>query len=174
MLLYYANFSRELGRLPTDNDLRFKDRQDTAFPSTGAFARLGTKRELIGLLVKFCRLKGGYLDVIEMCERYIEQQRQPADSLKFDDSLSIGYVYLYKHGSRQEYKIGKTNNALRREGELRIELPERIEPIHFITTDDPAGVEAYWHRRFAMKRKLGEWFALTADDVRAFKRWKRI
>lgn len=85
-----------------------------------------------------------------------------------------GYVYLLKHGNRREYKIGRTWNAVRREGEVRIELPEKLESIHYIKTDDPVGVENYWHRRFADKRKEGEWFALTAADVRAFKRWRRI
>ena len=63
---------------------------------------------------------------------------------------------------------------MRREGELGIQLPERLQPVHYIKTDDPVGIENYWHAPFASKRKEGEWFALTAQDVRAFKRWKRI
>lgn len=81
---------------------------------------------------------------------------------------------MVRHGSRREYKIGRTNNPIRREGEISVELPQKLEPIHVITTDDPAGIEAYWHRRFAEKRLKNEWFALMPDDVRAFKRWRRI
>lgn len=86
----------------------------------------------------------------------------------------VGFVYLIKHGSRREYKIGKTNDRLRREGEISLQLPEKIAPIHYIETDDPSGIENYWHKRFAEKRKEGEWFSLSEEDVRNFKRWKRI
>jgi hypothetical protein len=81
---------------------------------------------------------------------------------------------LIKHGNRAEYKIGRTLNPVRREGEIRLELPEKLQPVHYIKTDDPSGVVKYWHDRFAKQAKEGEWFALTFADVQAFKRWKRI
>ena len=66
------------------------------------------------------------------------------------------------------HKIGATTNILRREGELQLHVPGGIEPIHYLETDDPFGIEAYWHRRFEDRRENGEWFRLTSDDVAAF------
>lgn len=68
------------------------------------------------------------------------------------------------------YKIGRSNSAGRREYEVGLKLPVRTTLIHEIATDDPAGIEAYWHKRFASRRGHGEWFDLTPEDVTAFRR----
>ena len=68
------------------------------------------------------------------------------------------------------YKLGRTNAAGRRLRELAIQLRGKPDTVHVIETDDPEGIEQYWHSRFETKRQGGEWFALTQDDVGAFKK----
>jgi len=171
-----ATFIEELGHFPVVGELRMRAKSVNGFPSHSTIGRLGSKAELATRLVEYAG-RTGKPTVAQLAGPVaalgVKQQRGK-DQLESFRGEPAGYVYLIKHGNRSEYKIGKTNNPLRREGELRLQLPERLEPLHYIETDDPAGIETYWHTRFASKRKEGEWFALAPADVQAFKRWKRI
>jgi hypothetical protein len=165
--------TRSLGHVPTLDDLLLVTRNDSTFPSEKVFRRLGSKPQRASRVVAFCETNAGNDDVAILW-RQVASTESPQTEEAASAAPVVGYVYLLKHGSRREYKIGRTINPLRREGEIGIQLPEKVRPVHYIETDDPAGIESYWHARFAGKRKEGEWFVLTAEDVRAFKRWKRI
>jgi hypothetical protein len=165
----YARLARELGRLPVRGDLLLKARSDSSFPSKSAFERFGRKAKLIKRLLEYCGSREGYEDVARLCEEHAAGNREvPDESARVEEK--VGFVYLIKSG--RFYKIGKTNAAGRREYELAIQLPEKVKTIHVIRTDDPSGIEAYWHKRFEAKRKKGEWFELGAAVVAAFKRRK--
>ena len=86
------------------------------------------------------------------------------------DEDDHGFVYLIKHD--KDYKIGKAKHAGKRNYDLGLILPRDIEKIHVISTDDPAGIEKYWHDRFKDKRGKGEWFNLTRQDIETFKKRK--
>jgi hypothetical protein len=166
----YAGLAQELGRLPAKGDLRLKSRGDSGFPNEKTFERFGTKPELVGKVLVHCRSIGdGFEDVARMCEEYASRRHTVLDESRSQE-VQIGFVYLIKSG--RFYKIGKTNAAGRREREIALQLPEKSKTVHLIRTDDPAGIEAYWHNRFDPKRKNGEWFDLSASDVAAFKRRK--
>lgn len=172
LILVYIDLIRELQKFPVEGELRRKRKTDSAFPSHIAFKQIGGKAERAKAVLSYCKSHQGFDDIVHYCEEITAQESVGVDTTSSE--VKTGYVYLIRHGNRNEYKIGMTYNPIRREGEIRLELPEKIEPIHTIATDDPYGIEHYWHNRFKDKRKEGEWFALSSDDVRAFRKWKRI
>ena len=173
LITKYIELIRELGHFPIEGELRIKKKTDKDFPSHSGFSRLGSKQERVEKIIEYCQGKSEFDDIILHCLEVAKSTHNKPDLIN-SDSDKTGYVYLIRHGTRNEYKIGRTYNPIRREGEIRLELPEKVQPIHYIKTDDPAGIENYWHSRFANKRREGEWFLLTTEDVRAFKRWRRI
>lgn len=164
----YVRLIRELGRFPVKRELSLKRKSDLTFPASTTFARLGSKSIAAKQIMDYCRTRAGYEDVIKICEPVAIDSKK--DDVKREDEAEIGFVYLLKSG--RHYKIGRSNSAGRREYELAIQLPDKVVNVHTIRTDDPAGIEAYWHNRFAAKRRGGEWFNLDAADVNAFRRRK--
>lgn len=161
--------ARELGRFPANGDLRLKAHNEKGFPNPKTFeTRFGTKSQFVSAVLEYCRQRNGYDDVITFCKAVVSRKKQPKEDT--DELGQIGFVYLFKSG--RFYKIGRSNAAGRREYELAVQMPEKAEMVHEMRTDDPVGIEKYWHERFATKRKNGEWFDLTAADVNAFKRRK--
>jgi Meiotically up-regulated gene 113 len=162
---------RRLDRFPTQADITLAASNEVEFPSLKTFVtRFGNKPQMVKRLTELSAGTDGYQDVLAYCEAAITvaADAEPDDAAA--DASNDGFVYLMKSG--RYYKVGRTNHVGRRERELAIQMPEHAKSVHSIRTDDPEGIESYWHRRFAAKRKNGEWFDLTPQDVAAFRRRK--
>jgi len=169
LLSSYAKLTRELGHPPTGADLKMKRRADTTFPSPKTFDRLGVKHEILARVRQFCASADGFADVVSIIDGGAKTIRR-STTLAAD---RVGFVYLIQSG--RHYKIGRTDERDQRERAYNTHNPDP-RWLHVIATDDPEGVENYWHRRFAAK-KLGRTdfsYRLDASDVAAFRRWKKI
>jgi hypothetical protein len=173
--------ARELGRFPVATEVKMKARTDKGFPWHNTFERLGSKQQFAKRILDYGRSQIGYDDVAAICAPIaagageVRRSDQPnAVATDTADSTREGYVYLalLKLGRKKRYKIGKAVLVERRTDQISIQLPEDLELIHTIKTDDAYGIEEYWHRRFAAKNTKGEWFTLTRQDIDAFKRRK--
>lgn len=161
---------REIGRIPSTGDLRLKAHNDHDFPEANTIqGRLGNRHGMIIKILASCGSNPVYSDVVEICGK----EKSGAEvhnhmPLSVSPTTEFGYVYLMKSG--KFYKIGNSGSPERRQYDVGIKLPEELKIVHKIATDDPLGIEKYWHNRFEEKRKQGEWFDLSGEDVTAFKR----
>ncbi len=146
-----------------------RKQSDPSFPHHMVFRRFGLKADVAARLAEFAADDPERQRVVELCAPIAQHAARDDDGHRAP--AVAGFVYLVKSGSY--YKIGRSNSAGRRAYELAIQLPERLDVIHVIETDDPVGIERYWHQRFGDRRANGEWFALTTADVAAFRRRKK-
>jgi hypothetical protein len=162
---------RKFGRLPTPGELRLEAHNNTFFPDPKTIHRhLGGKSEMANKLTAYCEVKSGYSDIADICREVTKTSKEDSENYFKESDIEFGYVYLMKSG--RFYKIGSSRNVERRNYEIGIKLPEDINILHKIRTDDPIGIENYWHNRFKDKRKQGEWFDLSKEDISGFKRRK--
>jgi hypothetical protein len=171
LLSQLATCACDLGRFPTFADLKMRRRQDDSFPSHGAFARLGRRGLLIERLAEWCEGEPSYSDVRAICLALLSQERSEPRERPVTGRIT-GHVYLIKSG--KYYKIGQTTNWGRRTDEIGRQQPTNVELVHTFATDDPDGIEGYWHKRFEDRKVKGEWFLLKREDVAAFKLRKRF
>jgi hypothetical protein len=163
----FAQFVARLGKWPTENELALERRRNSSFPCLPVISRLRKAGAFPSRIANQCVERPD----LALAKELAAQQPQSAS----DENPSIGraavqgYVYMMRSGRR--YKIGYTSSPARRHREVRLELPDPTHLVRSIETDDPAGIEAYWHRRFASKRvRETEFFELDASEVAAFKR----
>lgn len=161
---------REFGRFPVIAEMQLRKRRDATFPNDKTLReRFGTRKQFASKIFAYCQNHAGFEDVAAICTAALNvEDLEPEDARPRE--VDEGFVYLLKSG--RFYKIGRSNSAGRREYELAIQMPEKATTVHAIRTDDPAGIEEYWHKRFDSKRRNGEWFALESADIAAFRKRK--
>lgn len=100
-----------------------------------------------------------------ICYRLLRPHNKEENELLLKNK---GYVYLLR--ARDYYKIGRSKDFKRRLREIKLQLPFPVEQVHVVMVDDMLELENLWHQRFKAKRKNGEWFLLSDNDVRESKR----
>lgn len=161
---------RHYGRLPTDAEITMCRNSDPSIPLPKTIrAHFKNRAGMIVALAKFVNENEGHDDIKAMLPSELPPSSEPAANTSQLKTVE-GFVYLIQSG--EFYKVGRSDDIERRFKEIRIAMPDKATLVHTIRTDDPAGIEAYWHRRFAEKRANGEWFKLTSLDISAFKKRK--
>ena len=156
----YGRLVRELKRPPPRAEWKRRRMTPTA---TAYRAKLHINwRELPRRFTEWSANKPEWNDVALICSRSTAKVAQIGKPV-----VELGTVYLVRSG--RYHKIGRSNSVGRREYELTLNTPEPCKLVHVIKTDDPEGIEGYWLKRFANKRKNREWFQLSVNDVRLFR-----
>lgn len=78
----------------------------------------------------------------------------------------MGYVYVFRYGDDDHFKIGRTANVNKRLKQLQTGSPRPLTVFELIETTDAKEGEEFLHRRLAHKCLIGENFALAPEEVR--------
>jgi hypothetical protein len=161
-----AEITRHYKKIPATMEMRLYKKANPEFPNEKTIvSHFGGKERLVARLAEWSLAHKEYADIAALLTHVSAEPLSSASTKSAE-----GLVYLIRSGAH--YKIGRSDELERRVKEIKVALPEAATLVHTIRTDDPSGIEAYWHRRFADRRANGEWFKLTAADVGAFKRRK--
>lgn len=165
VLSQLVNACRHYKHVPSAPEMRLFHKTNPLFPSHNTINNhFPNRKDLVDGLARHVAGRAELQDIAAMLPTQSEVICGPAEE------LAEGFVYLLKSGTH--YKIGRSDQIERRIKQITISLPESVDLVHAIKTDDPPGIEAYWHRRFASLRANGEWFKLGPAEVKAFSKRK--
>ncbi len=169
-----AKLTRQLARFPKRRERQVERRQNSFFPGEASCSRRAKQEPLEIALLNWCRSQESFNDVAEILESAISTPANLEGVPKHPRKVVNGYVYLMRYGAHgKDFKIGFTDNVARREAQIDMMSPSDVRVVWKIETDDPKGIEEYWHKRFKDRRVAAkEIFRLTAEDIAAFKRRK--
>lgn len=160
-----------LQKWPTKAELINARQANIVFPSHNVFtSKFGTKATQILAVKRFCEENPEFVGVIPFLPRY-NQVISYSNQIPEIQLECCGFVYLMKAGSRTRYKVGCSSDPDQRLVDIGRAVPDKLKLVHKIKTDDPSGIEAYWHRRFRSYRvkNTQEWFSLPAVEIAAFR-----
>lgn len=75
-----------------------------------------------------------------------------------------GYVYMGLDATKTLFKIGFSRDPYRRAKEIQ-KMNPTFQLLAFAQVPDMRTAEKYLHEKFATKRVVGEWFALSFLEV---------
>lgn len=164
----YAEVCRYYGKPPSRAELRHYARKTPGFIGHNTFANHFGSKDGIIVALRDRAIDRGETDLVAILPDV--KSSQSSSAVPVSSKVHEGWVYLLQSGDY--FKIGRSDDLEKRMKQISIALPEKVELVHAIRTDDPPGIEAYWHRRFVDRRANGEWFKLSPADLKAFRRRK--
>ena len=161
-------FSARIVKLNPDKDFigafnTFQFHRKTALESMGYLTLDPSKAPQDGTLISTQKIIP-----VQMLDRIYILKDLYKDATDKPHLDPINKIYLMVDNTTGFIKIGKSKNPKYREGTLQSKQPET----HLIVTwTAPATIEKELHKKFASKRKRGEWFHLSIpdhDEIKAF------
>jgi hypothetical protein len=168
VLVKIVGACRTFGKVPTYAELDEYRRINPDLPGNKVIAKYFSDRAgLILALTNLAATNDEFSDLKALLPRQLPFGRETASRA---NRTTDGFVYLIK--SAAYYKIAQTETGETPLNETSAALAVKTVIVHTIRTDDPEGIEAYWHNRFKQKRTTGGWFNLSPADVSAFQKRK--
>lgn len=107
----------------------------------------------------------GYNILINIIQEYQEDLNKILEKeLKKKEKIKPGFIYLI--GAENGLcKIGKAQDINVRMKTFGQIIPMNWELLYSFRSNDYTKAENYLHKKYKDKRKIGEWFALSSEDV---------